>query len=105
MAVTLKDVEHIAALARLSFSDAEKERLTHELNDILKYVEQLNTLDTANVEPLSQVVEASNVFRTDAVRPGVTREEALRNAPARTEEFFRVPKVIGETVRRTTGGP
>lgn len=102
MAVTPKDVEHIAALARLSFSAEEKERLTHQLNDILKYMEQLNKLDTTNVEPLAQVIETSNVFRDDVNRPGLTRAEALRNAPAKTEEFFRVPKVIGEAARRST---
>ncbi len=96
MSVTLKDVEHVAALARLSFSDEEKMKLTSELNDILTYMEQLNKLDTTNVEPLAHVIELSNVFRADEVRPSVTREEALKNAPAATEKFFKVPKVIGE---------
>jgi aspartyl-tRNA(Asn)/glutamyl-tRNA(Gln) amidotransferase subunit C len=96
MSVSIKDVEHVAALARLSFSDVEKETLTHELNDILKYMEQLNTLDTSNVEPLAHVVELNNVFRKDVVRPTVPRDEALKNAPAKTEEFFKVPKVIGD---------
>jgi aspartyl-tRNA(Asn)/glutamyl-tRNA(Gln) amidotransferase subunit C len=101
MAVTRDDVEHIAALAKLAFSDAEKERLTQEMNTILDYMAQLNTLDTTRVEPLAQVIEASNVLREDAVTPGLAREDALRNAPARTEEFFRVPKVLGETSRTT----
>jgi aspartyl-tRNA(Asn)/glutamyl-tRNA(Gln) amidotransferase subunit C len=105
MAVTLKDVEHVAALARLSFSDDEKQRLTHQLNDILKYMEHLNRLDTTNVEPLAQVIETHNVFREDEVWPCVARTEALRNAPAKTEEFFRVPKVIGEARRNTSEEP
>lgn len=96
MSVTLKDVEHVAELARLSFSEEEKVRLTGELNTVLAYMEQLNRLDTTNVEPLSQVISLENVFRDDVQAPGVTREEALRNAPARSEEFFRVPKVIGD---------
>ena len=96
MSVTIKDVEHVAALARLSFSDEEKMKLTSELNDILTYMEQLNKLDTTNVEPLAHVIELSNVFRADEVRPSVTREEALKNAPVATEKFFKVPKVIGE---------
>jgi aspartyl-tRNA(Asn)/glutamyl-tRNA(Gln) amidotransferase subunit C len=96
MSVTLKDVEHVAELARLSFSEEEKVRLTGELNTVLAYMEQLNRLDTTNVEPLSQVISLENVFRDDVHTPGVTREEALRNAPARSEEFFRVPKVIGD---------
>ncbi len=104
MPVTRNDVEHVAVLARLSFSEDEKERLTHHLNDILKHMEQLNRLDTTNVEPLSQVIEAYNVFREDVIRPGLTREEALRNAPAKTAEFFRVPKVIEGGARRQSPG-
>jgi len=95
MSVTIHDVEHVAALARLRFSDEEKQTLTAQLNTILDYMEQLNRLDTATVEPLAQVVDLSNVFRDDALLPGSTREEALKNAPARTDAFFRVPKVIG----------
>lgn len=96
MSVTIKDVEHVAALARLSFTREEKEKLATELNRILGYMEQLNTLDTTNVEPLSHVIELGNVFREDELRPTLPREEALRNAPAKTEKFFKVPKVIGE---------
>ncbi len=96
MAVTIQDVEHVASLARLRFSDGEKETLRVQLNRILEYMEQLNRLDTGAVEPLSRVFEVSNVFRNDRAVPGVSREEALRNAPASTGEFFKVPKVIGE---------
>ena len=92
----MKDVEHIASLAKLSFSEEEKQKLTSELNEILAYMEQLNQVDTTNVEPLSQVIPMSNVFRQDELKPTLTREEALRNAPAKTERFFRVPKVIGD---------
>jgi aspartyl-tRNA(Asn)/glutamyl-tRNA(Gln) amidotransferase subunit C len=96
MAVTIKDVEHVAQLARLSFTEEEKEKLTAQLNEILQYMEQLNSLDTSHVEPLSHVIELQNVFREDILKPCLTREEALRNAPAKTEKFFKVPKVIGE---------
>lgn len=96
MPVTLRDVEHIAKLARLEFTQEEKEKFTHQLNEILAYMEQLNKLDTSNVEPLSHVIEVNNVFRQDAVKPGLTTEEALKNAPAKTEKFFKVPKVIGD---------
>jgi aspartyl-tRNA(Asn)/glutamyl-tRNA(Gln) amidotransferase subunit C len=96
MPITIKDVEHVAALARLSFPEDEKRKLTSQLNDILTYMEQLNALDTREVEPLSHVIELGNVFRADELRPGLTREEALKNAPAATEKFFRVPKVIGD---------
>jgi aspartyl-tRNA(Asn)/glutamyl-tRNA(Gln) amidotransferase subunit C len=95
MAVTKKDVEYIAELAKLKFKDEELEKFTEQLNEILAYVEKLNELDTTNVEPLSHPVEGSNVFREDVVKPSIDREEALKNAPDRSELFFKVPKVIG----------
>ena len=95
MAVTKKDVEYIAGLAKLTFKEEELEKFTGQLNEILAYVEKLNELDTTNVEPLSHPIEGSNVFREDVVKPSLDREEALRNAPDRSELFFKVPKVIG----------
>jgi aspartyl-tRNA(Asn)/glutamyl-tRNA(Gln) amidotransferase subunit C len=96
MAITIKDVEHIAELAKLEFTEVEKEKFTQQMNKILEYMEQLNTLDTSNVEPLSHVIELSNVFRVDEVKPGVSTEDALKNAPAKNEQFFKVQKVIGD---------
>jgi aspartyl-tRNA(Asn)/glutamyl-tRNA(Gln) amidotransferase subunit C len=96
MAITIQDVEHIAKLAKLEFTDAEKEKFTHQLNQILEYMDQLNSLDTSTVEPLSHVIELSNVFRKDEVKSGVSTEEALKNAPEKNEQFFKVPKVISE---------
>jgi aspartyl-tRNA(Asn)/glutamyl-tRNA(Gln) amidotransferase subunit C len=96
MAITIKDVEHIAKLAKLEFTDAEKEKFTHQMNQILEYMDQLNSLDTSNVEPLSHVIELSNVFRADEVKPGVSTEDALKNAPEKNDQFFKVPKVISE---------
>jgi aspartyl-tRNA(Asn)/glutamyl-tRNA(Gln) amidotransferase subunit C len=95
MSVTRKDVEHIAELARLKFKDEELESFTDQLNEILAYMEQLNELDTENVEPLSHPVEENNVFREDEVKPSIDREDALKNAPQRDEQFSKVPKVIG----------
>ena len=94
MSVTRKDVEHIAELARLTFKDEELESFTHQLNDILAYMEQLNEVDTENVEPLSYPIEDSNVFREDICKPSIDREQALKNAPEQDGEFFKVPKVI-----------
>jgi|ERR1035437_1554407 aspartyl-tRNA(Asn)/glutamyl-tRNA(Gln) amidotransferase subunit C len=95
MSVTRKDVEHIAELARLKFKDEELENFTLQLNEILAYMEQLNELDTENVEPLSNPIEGSNVFREDITKPSLDREHALKNAPDKDDEFFKVPKVIG----------
>ena len=94
MSVTKKDVEHIAKLARLEFNDEEINDYTQQLNKILEYVDKLNELDTENVEPLSHPVEGSNVFRDDELKPSVSRDDALANAPDKTDEFFKVPKVI-----------
>jgi len=96
MSVTIKDVEHIAKLARLDFSEEEKQQFTHQLNRVLEYVGKLNELNTDNVEPLSHVIDISNRFRDDKVMPGLSTEEGLKNAPDRTDEFFKVPKVIGD---------
>jgi len=96
MSVTLKDVEYVASLARLSFTQEEKERLTDELNAILRYMGQLNTLKTDDVRPLSHVVAIDPLLRDDTLKPSLPREEALRNAPAKTDKFFKVPKVLGE---------
>ena len=96
MSVTVKDVEHIAKLAMLKFSDEEKKKFTFQLNHILEYMEKLNKLDTSRVEPLSHVIELRNVFRADEIKPGVSNEDALKNAPLKSEQFFKVPKVIDE---------
>jgi aspartyl-tRNA(Asn)/glutamyl-tRNA(Gln) amidotransferase subunit C len=95
MSVTRKDVDHIAALARLEFSDSEKDQFTHQMNEILTYVEKLNELDTSNVEPLSHVIELNNVFRDDVAQPSLPQEIALQNAPSADDKHFKVPKVIG----------
>ncbi len=95
MSVSIKNVEHIAKLARLELREDEKEQYMHQLNDILKYIDKLNELDTKNIEPLSHVIELSNVFRDDVAKPSLPTEEALKNAPSKNETFFKVPKVIG----------
>ena len=94
MAVTKKEVEKIAQLAKLKLSEKEKEKFTGQLNIILEYMEKLNELDTTEVEPLSHPLELSNVFREDKVKPSLPVEKALQNAPARSGNYFKVPKVI-----------
>lgn len=101
MAVTLKDVDYVAALARLSFTAGERELLVQQLNEILLYMEKLNELDTAGVEPLAHMTEPGNVLRDDGVVPSYPPEEMLKNAPSRTEKFFAVPKVIGDSSGRS----
>ncbi|MCL4475269.1 MAG: Asp-tRNA(Asn)/Glu-tRNA(Gln) amidotransferase subunit GatC [Nitrospirae bacterium] len=88
------DVEHIAHLARLRLSEEEKEKFGVQLSSILTYVEKLNELDTSGVEPTSHVLAIGNVMREDALRPSLSTDEALRNAPDRADDFYRVPKII-----------
>jgi aspartyl-tRNA(Asn)/glutamyl-tRNA(Gln) amidotransferase subunit C len=95
MSVTTQDVDRIAMLARLEFQDEEKETITHQMNDILSHIEKLNELDTSAVEPLLHVIDLSNVFRDDVVKPSLPPEDALKNAPSKVGTFFTVPKVIG----------
>ncbi|MGH8015202.1 MAG: Asp-tRNA(Asn)/Glu-tRNA(Gln) amidotransferase subunit GatC [Candidatus Zixiibacteriota bacterium] len=95
MPLTKEQVEHIAVLARLNLSPKEIEKFTQELAVILEYVDQLKSVNTDGVEPQDQFITAENVFRSDKVRPSLSREEALANAPDKDDEFFRVPKVIG----------
>jgi len=96
MAVTKKDVEKIAELARLKFTEEELENFTPQMNEILSYMDKLNELDTNDVKPLSHPVEQTNIFREDEMKPSVTTEEALKNAPSKDEHHFKVPKVIGD---------
>jgi aspartyl-tRNA(Asn)/glutamyl-tRNA(Gln) amidotransferase subunit C len=104
MAVTIKDVEYIADLARLKFSQEELEYFTKQLNQILEYMDKLNELDTDNVEPLSHPVEGTNVFREDKVDESISRGEALKNAPDSDNVFFKVPKVIETPSISSKGG-
>ena len=94
MAVTIKEVEHIAKLAKLKFTDTEKEKLQTELNSILDYIDKLDELDLENVEPLENVNGTENIFREDVTGPSLSKEEVLKNAPSKTDNFFKVPKVL-----------
>jgi aspartyl-tRNA(Asn)/glutamyl-tRNA(Gln) amidotransferase subunit C len=94
MKIIKDEIEHIALLARLSLSDEEKEMFGSQLSSILDYMEKLNELDTKNVELTSHVLSLQNVMREDLPRPSIPRDDALLNAPAHTEKFYRVPKII-----------
>lgn len=94
MAIGKKEVEYVARLARLTLSEEEKERFTHQLDQILEYVQQLNQLDTENVLPTSHVLDLKNILREDEVKPSLPLSEALANAPQANGDFFVVPKVI-----------
>jgi aspartyl-tRNA(Asn)/glutamyl-tRNA(Gln) amidotransferase subunit C len=92
----MQEVEHVARLARLELSGAEKERMRRELDGILSYIDKLRALDTTGVEPTSHAVPLTNVLRDDVEKPSLPREEMLANAPDRNRELFRVPRIIEE---------
>jgi aspartyl-tRNA(Asn)/glutamyl-tRNA(Gln) amidotransferase subunit C len=94
MPVTREDVIRTAQLARLRLSPEEVEVMTSELSVIFQYIDQLHELNTENIEPLHHVLEMYNVLEADVPQVCLPREVALREAPDRTEEFFRVPRVI-----------
>lgn len=94
MKITREEVQRVALLARLQFSPQEEEILTGQLDKILQYMEKLNKLDTANVEPLAHVVDIVNAFREDRVANQPATDALLANAPAREKDFFKVPKII-----------
>jgi aspartyl-tRNA(Asn)/glutamyl-tRNA(Gln) amidotransferase subunit C len=96
MALTRDEVEKVSLLARLKLTDAELDRMTAQLGQVVDYVHQLAELDTEEVEPMAHAVELTNVFRPDEVRPSLPRAEALANAPKRDEECYLVPAVLGE---------
>jgi aspartyl-tRNA(Asn)/glutamyl-tRNA(Gln) amidotransferase subunit C len=92
--ITIKQVEHVANLARLRFDEEEKVLLAAHLGEILEYIEQLNKLNTDDVPPTSHVIPVENVVREDVVKPSFTQEEALANAPSPVDGLFEVPKII-----------
>ncbi len=94
--ISPKDVEHVARLARLELGPEEKERMRRELDSILSYIDKLRALDTEGVEPTSHAVPMTNVMREDGTRPSFSQSDMLANAPDRSGEFFRVPKIIEE---------
>ncbi len=97
MALTREEVENVAKLARLKFSEEEIEKFRTDLNRILDYINKLNELDTENIEPTSHVVEMKNVFREDRVEESLPIEDILMNAPEKKDRFFVVPRVIQES--------
>jgi aspartyl-tRNA(Asn)/glutamyl-tRNA(Gln) amidotransferase subunit C len=88
------DVRHVAHLARLGLSDDEVAQLESELNHILEQYAVLADLDTESIPPTAQTIELETILREDIVRPGLTVEEALANAPRRDGDHIVVPAII-----------
>lgn len=93
MALTRGQVEHVARLARLALSEAEKETYTEQLSRILEHVESMNRLDTSNVPPTYHAVALQNVLRGDKPHQSLDREKILGQAPDQEAGCFKVPKI------------
>lgn len=87
-------VNKLATLSKLEFNEAEKIELIADLQNMLTFVNQLQSLDTSNVEPLLYITDNKNIMRADEVNTEITRADALLNARLKDEQFFKVPKVI-----------
>jgi aspartyl-tRNA(Asn)/glutamyl-tRNA(Gln) amidotransferase subunit C len=94
MQIDRRTVEGVARLARLALTDEEIERFTGQLSAILDAVSKLSAVDTSGVGPTASILELQDVLRDDESRPGLTKEDALRNAPDREGDFFRVQPVF-----------
>lgn len=92
--ITKEQVEHVAHLARLTFTDEEIDDFTKDLGDIIDFAEQLNELDTEGVEETTHVLDMANVLREDVIRDSLSREAALLNAPDQRDGQVKVPKVL-----------
>ena len=94
--ITEEQVKTVAKLARLNLNDAEISQFSVQLSDILQYIEKLNQLDTAGIEPLAHCLAISNCLRDDVVKPSLGTEKTLSNAPDTDGRFFIVPKILDE---------
>ena len=94
MAATELDLQRVAHLARLNLTKEEEQKFGAQLGQILGYIAKLNELDVSQVEPTAHAVPLVNVTRPDEIRPSLSNEQALRNAPASANGLFVVPKIV-----------
>lgn len=87
-------VKHVAMLARLGLKKEEIEKFQKQLSNILNFVNQLSEVDTQNVTPTSQVTGLENIFREDEIKPSLTQDEVLANAPDKYKGYFKVKPVL-----------
>lgn len=94
--IDIKTVDEIAHLARLEFNNEAKEEILNSMNRMLGFIDKLNELNTDNVEPLIYMTQEHNILREDEPEISVTQKEALKNAPKKDSDYFKVPKVIDQ---------
>ncbi len=95
--IDLELVRHIGKLSRIDLSDQQVQTFSRQLAAILEYFDKLQELDTSNVQPMAHAVEIYNVLAEDSPGESLTPQQALANAPQRDGDFFKVPKVIGDS--------
>lgn len=91
--IQIKDVEHVAKLARLELTEEEKVKFSKQLSSILTYVEEMNEVDTTGIEPMAHAIPVTNVMREDIVYYEQIKKELMKNAPSAENGFFKVPKI------------
>ena len=94
MSIDKDTVKHISKLARISLDEKKVDTLSKDLTSIMRFIENLNKLNTDKIEPLTSIINASLKSRKDEVKDGKIRDQILKNSPEKNEEFFVVPKVI-----------
>ncbi|MBN8702496.1 MAG: Asp-tRNA(Asn)/Glu-tRNA(Gln) amidotransferase subunit GatC [Bacteroidetes bacterium] len=94
MEITNDLIDRIAELAKLEFNDSSKQQMKTDLTKMIAFVEKLNQVDTTNVEPLIYINEDVNVLREDEIKQEITQDDALKNAPKKDSDYFKVPKVL-----------
>ena len=94
MSIDKDTVKHISKLARISLDEKKVDSLSKDLTSIMRFIENLNKLNTDKIEPLTSIINASLNSRKDEVKDGKIRDQILKNSPGKNEEFFVVPKVI-----------
>ena len=94
MKITREQVEHVAHLARLNLTEEEKVQMTTDMEAIIEFADQINSLDIADVKPTAHVIPINNVFREDIAAPSMDRDKLLSNAPKQADGCFAVPKVV-----------
>ncbi|RYG73310.1 Asp-tRNA(Asn)/Glu-tRNA(Gln) amidotransferase subunit GatC [Lentibacillus lipolyticus] len=92
--ISKDQVKHVANLARLAVTEEEADKFAKQLSSIIDYAEQLNELDTENVEPTTHVLDLKNVMRSDESKEWISKEDALQNAPDKQDGYFRVPSIL-----------
>ena len=97
MPLSKAEVRHVATLARIGLEPGDEEFYAVQLSGILGHIDRLQQLDTEDIPPTAQVVEVASRLRDDEPRPCLTQEDALANAPASVNGFFRVPAIQEET--------